>query len=91
MPNSKKLILYVVIVAAPFLPIITWLPFAYGFNFSSAFVAYSVLALVSFIGASALQIVKGSWPVSISYFVLALPTSWFLTILGACYVYSDCL
>lgn len=91
MPNSKKLALYLVVVAAPFLPIITWLPFAYGFSFNSAFVAYSVLALVSFIGAAACHILKGNWIVSIAYFFIALPVSWFLTIVGACYVYSDCL
>jgi len=89
--NSKKLALSLVVVAAPFLPIITWLPFEYGFNFSSVFVAYSVLALVSFLGAMACQALKGNWILSTAYFVLALPASWFLTIIGACYVYIDCL
>ncbi len=91
MPSNKQLGLYLVVVVAPFLPIITWLPFAYGFNFRSAFIAYSVLALFSFIGATALQFLKSSRPLSIIYFLLALPSSWFLTIFGACSIYSDCL
>ena len=89
--DSKKLKLYLVAVGAPFLPIITWLPVMYGFNFNSIYFAYSVLVLVSFIGASACHFLKRNWSLSIMYFVFALPASWFITIIGACYVYGDCL
>ncbi len=87
----SKLPLIIVALVAPLLPIITWLPLTYYLNFSSLFVAYSILGLASLLGALSVNKLSGKVLVGFAYFLAAMPLSWIFTLFGACYFYNDCL